>query len=99
LRDGSATARELLRRGRELQERVAGRAWLIVNDRIDVALALGADGAQLGVRSLPVADARRAAPQMRLGASVHSVAEAVAAVGDGASWVVLGTIYPTRSHP
>ena len=99
LRDHAATARDLLARGRELRDRLAGRARLVVNDRLDVALASGADGAQLGGRSLPIEEARRVAPGLALGVSVHSAAEAAEAARGGASWVLLGTIYGSGSHP
>lgn len=79
--------------------RAAG-SWLVVNDRVDVALAAGADGAHLGVRSLSVAVARRLlGPGVRVGASVHSLAEAEAAAEEGADWIFAGTIYGTPSHP
>ena len=97
LRDHAARAGDLLERGRLLRERLGRRARLIVNDRLDVALALGADGVQLGRRSLPVAEARRLAGALPIGASVHSLAEARAAVG--ADWLLLGTVFPSASHP
>ena len=95
LRDRAASAAELLARGRALRELVRGRARLIVNDRLDVALALDADGVQLGGRSLPLAEARRVAPGMPLGLSIHSADEAAAE----ADWFLLGTIFASRSHP
>ena len=64
-------------------------AWLVVNDRIDVALAVQARGAQLTSRSLLTADARHAAPSLALGASVHVVAEGVEAARAGADWLVV----------
>ncbi|HET7622705.1 MAG TPA: thiamine phosphate synthase [Gemmatimonadaceae bacterium] len=73
--------------------------WVIVNDRLDIALASGAHGAQLTSHSLTVAQARIAAPTLPLGASVHSVDEAVAAASAGADWVVAGHVYSTPSHP
>jgi thiamine-phosphate diphosphorylase len=73
--------------------------WVIVNDRLDIALASGAHGAQLTSHSLSVAQARIAAPTLPLGASVHSVDEAVAAASAGADWVVAGHVYSTPSHP
>lgn len=75
-------------------------AWLIVNDRIDVALAVRANGVQLGVAAMPVADARTllgAGP--RIGFSAHHPARAVEAVTDGADFIVLGTIFESESHP
>jgi len=64
-------------------------AWLVVNDRVDVALAVRARGAQLTSRSLITADARHAAPSLALGASVHGVAEGVDAARAGADWLVV----------
>jgi thiamine-phosphate diphosphorylase len=73
--------------------------WLVVNDRVDVALATGARGAQLTSRSMSVSHARIAAPQLLLGASVRTMDEAVAAAHDGASWLVAGNVFETPSHP
>jgi thiamine-phosphate pyrophosphorylase len=97
LRDHAARAADLLRRGRQLRERFGSRVALVVNDRLDVALVLGADGAQLSQRSLPVQEARRVAGRMPLGASVHSVAEAEAA--RGADWLLVGTVFQSATHP
>jgi thiazole tautomerase (transcriptional regulator TenI) len=75
-------------------------ALLLVNDRVDVALAAGADGVQLGARSLSPADARGllgGAPWV--GASVHSPAQAEAAALEGADFLLAGTLYATASHP
>ena len=79
-------------------ERSTG-CWVIVNDRLDIALASGAHGAQLTSHSLTVEQARVAAPELPLGASVHSVDEAGAAARAGADWVVAGHVYSTPSHP
>jgi thiamine-phosphate diphosphorylase len=73
-------------------------AWLVVNDRVDIALVVGARGAQLTSRSLHVPDARRAAPGLALGASVHDDGEGVRAAA-GADWLVAGHVFPTASHP
>ncbi|NJD18550.1 MAG: thiamine phosphate synthase, partial [Gemmatimonadetes bacterium] len=78
----------------------ASGACLGVNDRVDVALAGGAAGAHLGVRSLPVPEARRLlGPARLLGVSVHSEAEGASAAAEGADWIFAGTIYDTASHP
>lgn len=71
--------------------------WLIVNDRIDIAAAVSARGAQLASHSLLVSDAILVSP-MPVGASIHSVEEAIQAEGDGASWCVAGTVFETPSH-
>ena len=72
--------------------------WLIVNDRVDVAIAVGARGVQLASHSLSVREALRAARTMPIGASIHSVDEALEAGIAGASWCVAGTVFETPSH-
>jgi thiamine-phosphate diphosphorylase len=74
-------------------------AWLLVNDRIDVAMAIRANGVQLGTMSMPIDDARALlGAGARIGYSAHGALEAVEAVADGADFVVLGTIYDSASH-
>jgi thiamine-phosphate pyrophosphorylase len=70
-------------------------ALLIINDRIDVALAVGADGVHLGQEDLPIEAGREIGPDLIIGASTHSVAEAADAVAGGASYVNIGPIFPT----
>lgn len=74
-------------------------AWLVVNDRVDVALVAGALGVQLTSHSMEVCDARAIAPAIAVGASVHSTDEARAAAAQGASWAVAGHVFESRSHP
>lgn len=75
-------------------------ALLVVNDRVDVALAAGADGVQLGRRSMRVEDARRlVGDELLVGVSVGSADEARAAVGAGADFLLVGNVYATESHP
>jgi thiamine-phosphate diphosphorylase len=69
---------------------------LVVNDRVDVALACGADGVQLRGDSIPIAAARRIArPGFLIGRSVHGVSEAIAAAD--ADYLVAGTVFPSAS--
>lgn len=72
--------------------------WLVVNDRVDVAAAVGAKGIQLASHSLRVHEAQAVAPGIPIGISIHSVAEAVAAQADGAAWCVAGTVFETPTH-
>jgi thiamine-phosphate pyrophosphorylase len=75
-------------------------ALLLVNDRVDVALAVDADGVQLGRRGLDTADARALAGAERMiGVSVHTSAEAEEARQGGADFVLVGNVYATGSHP
>jgi thiamine-phosphate pyrophosphorylase len=73
-------------------------AAVFVNARPDVAGAVGAQGVQLGVQDLTPADARASFPHGWIGCSVHSAEEAAAAVGSGADYLMVGTIFPSRSH-
>jgi thiamine-phosphate pyrophosphorylase len=70
----------------------------IVNDRVDVAIAAGADGVHLGRRDLPLGAARRlAGPGMIIGGTASTLEEAMASQDDGADYVGFGHIYPTSS--
>ena len=70
-------------------------ALLIINDRLDVAMAVGADGVHLGQEDFPACAARRLAPDLIIGVSTHSPAEARQAEVDGASYVNIGPLFPT----
>ncbi|HEU5197862.1 MAG TPA: thiamine phosphate synthase [Methylomirabilota bacterium] len=73
-------------------------ARLIVNDRLDVALAVGADGVQRTGTSLSVKDMRAVAGRrVQIGASVHSLEEAIGAQRESADWIVFGPVYDTAS--
>jgi thiamine-phosphate pyrophosphorylase len=94
-----STTRDLLELTRAIgaAARDAG-ALLIVNDRLDVALAADADGAHLGGDDLPLAVARRLAPTgFLLGRSVDTGDEAVQAQAEGADYVGLGPVFPTAT--
>jgi len=98
LREKELPLNKLLPLGRTIRQMTAEvDALLIVNDRIDVAMACGADGVHLGQDDFPVPEARRLAPDMIIGASSHCVAEAVAAQEQGASYVNIGPLFPTRT--
>ena len=72
-------------------------ALLLINDRIDIGLAAGADGVHLGQGDLPAEVARIIAPEMIVGCSTHSVHEAVSAQRAGASYVNIGPIFATQT--
>lgn len=100
LREKDMPPYELLRLARRLRLVTRGRALLIINDRVDVAILAGADGVQLGETALDVADVRSlVGPDMLVGRSVHSEVGAVDAECQGADFLVLGTVFETASHP
>jgi thiamine-phosphate pyrophosphorylase len=93
---GAADLATLCRRLRPLT--LDAEALLIVNDRVDVALAVGADAVQRTSRSLSVRDMIAVADKrLYIGASVHARQEAVDAESEGADWVVFGPVYDTPS--
>ncbi len=97
LREKDLSGRDLYLLARDLRDltRRYG-ALLLVNDRIDVALAVEADGVHLGQDSFPVAEARRLlGPQKLIGASTHSLEEIRAS--QGADFIVFGPVYFTPS--
>ncbi|MBI2441178.1 MAG: thiamine phosphate synthase [Lentisphaerae bacterium] len=75
----------------------AADALLIINDHLDVALAVGADGVHLGTNDFPIGPARRLAPDLIIGASTHSAAEALSAERAGASYINIGPLFPTQT--
>jgi thiamine-phosphate pyrophosphorylase len=99
LRERDLSARELVTLAREVQAVTASRrSQLLINDRIDVALALEGVGVHLRSNSLPVSVARQLLGAQRLlGISVHAVEEVVSAQSQGADYIVLGPIYETPS--
>lgn len=96
LREKEMSLREYVRlAGRVRVLTAATDALLIINDRVDVALAVGADGVHLGQDDFPVAAARALAPDLVIGASTHSIEEAERAQVEGASYVNIGPIFST----
>jgi thiazole tautomerase (transcriptional regulator TenI) len=71
-------------------------AWLVVTDRVDIALVTRARGAQLTSRSIGVADALVVAPALAIGASAHSIIDARAACEARATWLVVGQLSDER---
>lgn len=99
LRDKEASARELLDRARRLRALTREHgALLFVNDRLDVALAAGADGVHVGPHDLPVAAVRAAVPPAFLVGHSTDVPEvARTAVGDGADYIGCGAVFGTTT--
>jgi len=101
LREKDLDARELYELARALRERCSRwGAALLVNDRLDIAIAAGADGAHLPANSFAVADARRLmGPAALMGVSTHLVGEVVEAKAEGADFAVFGPVYEPLSKP
>ena len=100
LREKDLHGAQLLDLAQRVRRAIGDRALLVINERIDVATALPADGAQLGEDAIPVPAARRIlGSDMLIGRSVHSVEGAKQALQDGADFLVVGTMFPSRSPP
>jgi thiamine-phosphate diphosphorylase len=101
LRNKSGSAASLYDEATDLL-RVAHQhgARLVINDRLDVALAVGADGVHLAGQSLPPGAAvHLAAGRVLVGRSVHSLPEASDAAAAGVDYLTFGHVFPTTSHP
>ncbi len=98
VRDKDATTAELVELTRIVLRAVrpAG-VMVVVDDRLDVALASGADGVHLGAGDLPVADARRVSPDLVVGATCRDAAAVARAAQDGATYAGFGPVFETSS--
>lgn len=99
LREKNMEAREVLELGYRLKEFLQKhRIPLIVNDRVDIAMVLDAEGVHLGQSDLPIGAARKLlGPDKIIGISVSKIEEALEAVEKGADYLGVGPIFPTGS--
>ena len=99
LREKDLAVRELLEMAYRLRETTKRYgAKLFINDRVDIALAVDADGVHLGHTGLPPQAARKAAGEgLLIGVSAHSIEQAKKAEQDGADFMTLGPVYETPS--
>ena len=101
LREKDASTRELIEIGQALRDLTRKhRVLFIVNDRVDVALAIDADGVHVGQGDMPARLARKlVGPDRIVGVSATTLEEAVRASQDGADYLGVGPIYPTGTKP
>ena len=99
LREKDLSTRELLDMAhwmRDLTNEYGSK--FLINDRVDIALAVKADGVHLGQNSMPASAARKiSGGRLLIGVSTHSIKEAVQAEKEGADFITLGPIYETPS--
>ncbi len=98
-RQKHGTFRDILFNAREVAEVCRShRVALLIDDHVDIALAVEADGVHLGQTDMPLKDARRVlGPEAIIGITTPSVSLARAAVDGGADYVGFGPVYPTKS--
>lgn len=98
LRDKNSSKRELLAKAQALRELTRKHQIpFIVNDHIDIALAVDADGVHLGQDDLPLCEARKIVGNKIIGISTHAIEEARRAEAEGADYIGVGPVYPTTS--
>ena len=101
LREKTSTTRDFFELACRIRQVTAYHAVpLIINDRLDIVLAVGADGLHVGADDLPVAEARRLLGEKYiLGATAATVATAIRAEADGADYIGSGAIHATPTKP
>jgi len=99
IRDKQCDSRRILEYGKAALAAMDSRkTQLLINDRLDIAMAVGAAGVHLGQEDMPVAEARRIAPEsMWIGVSTHSVEQAVQAQAEGADYIGCGPTFPSTT--
>ena len=98
MRIKNAPTGEMIRIGKELRKITKEYdALFFVDDRLDVALAVDADGVQLGPEDMPIHIARELAPNLIIGASVYSLEEALKAEREKADYLGAGSVFPTKT--
>jgi len=98
LRDKVSSDRELFAKAVAFRQHTSqAGALLLINNRLDIAMAVDADGVHLGNSDLPAEEARRLAPEMIIGVSANSKEQAASAAGRGASYYNIGPLFPTAT--
>jgi thiamine-phosphate pyrophosphorylase len=98
LRDKKSNDRSLYEKAVIFREKtLQAGCLLIINNRLDIAMAVGADGVHFGNSDLPAEQARRLAPDLIIGVSANTEEQAASAYERGASYFNIGPIYPTKT--
>ncbi len=99
LREKQLTDREIIEAGRRIKSITAGtNTLLVINDRVDLALAAGADVLHLGQDDLPIEEARKiAGDRLKIGLSTHSIEQVREALTHKPDYIGFGPVYPTNA--
>ncbi|MFA5100883.1 MAG: thiamine phosphate synthase [Candidatus Omnitrophota bacterium] len=96
-REKSASSRQMYQEAKKLRK-VCARVTFLVNDRIDIALSVGADGVHIGQSDLALSIARKLLGKKKIiGVTVHNVKEALAAQAQGADYLAVAPIFATST--
>lgn len=98
LRDKDSTTKVLFEKARNIR-RICREAkiLLIINDHLDIAMAVDADGVHLGQEDMPIDVAKKLMPDKIIGVSTHTLREALLAQKEGADYINIGPIFPTKT--
>lgn len=99
IREKTRTAKEIFDTVMYLTENNIPLSKIIINDRVDVAHVTGVAGVQLGYSSLDVDSVKSRFPDLKIGCSIHTKEEAMAAEKKGANFCIFGHIHSTKSKP
>lgn len=99
LRDKEASNLDFLKTATAIKLLTQSKTLFFINDRLDIAKICEADGVQLGEKSVSVAMVHNMTENMIIGRSVHDINGAIQAEEHGADFLIVGTIFPSRSHP
>lgn len=100
LRDKRLGPHQLLPISQTIRKITRNRCLFIIHDSIDLTITSQADGIQLSEKGMPISEARaRLGTNFLIGKSVHSLPTAVSAENSGADYVIVGTIFPSKTHP
>ena len=100
LRDKTASAGNMIQVAQQIARLAKGKIPFIVNDRVDVALAVGADGVHLGQEDLPLRQARQMmGEEAIIGISCQTLEHAQQAQQEGADYIGFGSVYKTKTKP
>ena len=95
-REKNKSTKDMIEEARQLKEICEGKAILLVNDRVDVALAVGADGVHIGHEDIPYETARLLLGMNKIiGLTVHNLEEAIEAEKLGVDYIGLAPIFKT----
>ncbi|WP_243349622.1 thiamine phosphate synthase [Parabacteroides sp. FAFU027] len=99
LREKHLTDREIIEAGKRIKSITAGtNTLLVINDRVDLALAAGADVLHLGQDDLPIEEARKiAGDRLKIGLSTHSIEQVREALTHKPDYIGFGPVYPTNA--
>ncbi len=98
-REKEKTTKEMIQEAQEIKELCKDKSIFLINDRIDIALAIGADGVHLGNDDMPYEEARKLLKDKIMGITIHNKEESIQAENMGADYIGVSPIFETKTKP